>query len=82
MKKLYDDLVESAEIDYSTKLGDRKAFELMDYEPAGSDNTAILFSCWTTLLTQLMVRGWKHSELIKEVKHYKKIADSIKEEEA
>ena len=82
MKRLYEDLLQSAEIDYSTKLGDRKAFELMDYEPAGSDNTAILFSAWTTLLTQLMLRGCKHTDLIKEVKHYKKIADSIKEEEA
>ncbi len=77
MKRLYKDLIESAEIEYSTKLGDRKAFDLMEYEPAGSHNTAILFSCWTTLLTQLMLRGYKHTDLIKEVKYYKKVADSI-----
>ena len=77
----YLDRKEKLLIDYSTKEGDRIAFDLMDYEPKGTDNTGILFAIWTTLLTSLMLRGWKPDELVKEIKHYHKIAQDIKKED-
>lgn len=67
-------------IDCSTKEGDKIAFDLMDHEPTNTDNTGILFSIWTTLMVQLMLRGWTQAELIKEVKHYNKVAQNIKKE--
>tara|TARA_R110000744_G_scaffold171511_1_gene290043 strand:+ start:1193 stop:1450 length:258 start_codon:yes stop_codon:yes gene_type:complete len=74
----YKDEIEKAEIDKSTRLGDKLAFDLMDIEPKGTDNTAILFSAWTTVATQLMLRGWSAAELKKEITTYNKIANKIK----
>jgi hypothetical protein len=78
--KEYLDRKEKLLIDYSTKEGDRIAFDLMDYEPKGTDNTGILFAIWTTILTQLILRGWKPTELMKEIKYYNQVAQDIKKE--
>ena len=71
---------ENAVIDRSTKTGDTIAFDLFDYEPTGTDNTAILFSVWTTILTQLILRGWTKNDLIKELAFYEQIAGDIKKQ--
>jgi hypothetical protein len=69
---------ENAVIDRSTKTGDRIAFDLFNYEPDGTDNTAILFSVWTTILTQLILRGWSKNDLEKELDFYEQVAGDIK----
>lgn len=74
----YKDEIEKAEIEKSTRLGDALAFNLMDIEPAGTDNTAILFAAWVTITIQLLIRGWSPAELRKTITSYNKIANEIK----
>lgn len=73
---------ENAVIDRSTDVGHKIAFDLMDIEPQGTDNTGILFSIWVTLTVQLLLRGWTAVELRKEITHYRKVAKKIVEETA
>lgn len=70
----YKDSIENAEIAKSTKLGDKLAFDLMDIEPEGTDNTAILYAAWVTITVQLLLRGFDHSQLKKEITHYNQVA--------
>ena len=73
----YKDSIEAAEFARSTELGDKLAFDLMDIEPKGTDNTAILFAAWITITVQLLLRGWTPAELRKEITTYNKIANKI-----
>ena len=76
----HKDNTENAVMNKSLDVGNNIAFDLMDMQPQGTDNTGILFSIWTSLATQLMLRGWTAAELRKEITHYSKVAKQIKKE--
>ena len=73
----YKQAQEQAIINASLKLGDNIAFDLMDIEPTGTDNTAMLYSAWFNLTICLMLRGWTGRELRKDVTFASKIAKDI-----
>lgn len=73
----YKQAQEQAVIDASTVLGNDIAFDLMDIEPRGTDNTAMLYSAWFNLTICLMLRGWTGRELRKDVTSASKIAKDM-----
>ena len=78
--KKYKDQLENQIMTRSLKLGDKLAFDMMKVEPKGTDNTDILYSAFTTILVQLMLRGFTDKELKKDITFYNKIANNIKKE--
>jgi|TARA_R110002051_G_scaffold109053_1_gene181799 hypothetical protein len=75
----YKETLDKPIIKKSQEVGENLAFDLMNIEPEGTDNTGILFSVWNHLTIALMLRGWTSGELRNEVTDRKKEYKDIKE---
>lgn len=74
LKTLEDQVIKN-----SLDTGEQVMWDILDYEPQGTDNTGIIFSIWSGLLIQLYLRGWSKEDFLKELDTYEKIAKDIEE---
>lgn len=73
MKKMFNDNIENAQIQYNASLGDYAWEHLIDYmrefeeEDANADLTAMMFSIFVYSIQHLHNAGWTEEQLIQEV---------------
>ena len=62
-----DDTLSDQVIEDSMDAADAAVLDLLTFEPEGTDNTAIVFGVWHSLMIQLHRCGWTKADLMREL---------------